>query len=69
MPHIAHQLPLSWTALLGQFGTNIRLDSRTNTLLGTVLALLLVAYFVGWALRRQPESTANPAVVRTFNLP
>ena len=54
--------------LLAQFGSNIRLDARTNILLVSVLALLLVAYFVGRALRRQPESTANPAVVRTFNL-
>lgn len=54
--------------LLAQFGSNIRLDARTNILLFSVMALLLVAYFVGRALRRQPESTANPAVVRTFNL-
>jgi phosphatidate cytidylyltransferase len=53
--------------LLGQFGPNIRLDLPTNILLGSVLGVLLIAYFVGWALRRQPESTANPAVVRTFN--
>src|SRR5688572_13802882 len=67
MPQFSIQFLLPWAELLGQFGTNIRLDPRTNTLLGTVLALLLVAYFVGWALRRQPESTASPAVVRTFN--
>ena len=54
--------------LLAQFGSNIRLDARTNILLFSVMALLLVAYLVGRALRRQPESTANPAVVRTFNL-
>ena len=54
--------------LLAQFGRNIRLDARTNILLFSVMAILLVAYFVGRALRRQPESTANPAVVRTFNL-
>lgn len=47
---------------------SISLDVRTNILLGTVLALLLVAYFIGRVLKRQPESTANPAVVRTFNL-
>jgi phosphatidate cytidylyltransferase len=49
-------------------GPNIRLDPRTNILLGVVLGVLATAYFVGRALRRQPESTANPAVVRTFNL-
>ena len=53
---------------LAQLGPNIRLDPRTNILLGVVLGVLATAYFVGRALRRQPESTANPAVVRTFNL-
>jgi phosphatidate cytidylyltransferase len=60
------QLP-SPDVLLGQLRPNISLDPRTNILLGTVLGFLLIAYFVGWALRRQPESTASPAVVRTFN--
>ena len=36
-------------------------------LLFVVLCVLAVAYFVGRALRRQPESTASPAVVQTFN--
>jgi phosphatidate cytidylyltransferase len=49
-------------------GGGIRLDVRTNILLGSVLGVLIAAYFVGRALRRQAESTANPAVVRTFNL-
>jgi phosphatidate cytidylyltransferase len=53
---------------LAQFTPKVRLDVRTNVLLGTVLGLLFVAYIVGRALRRQPESTASPAVVRTFNL-
>ncbi|WP_254512381.1 phosphatidate cytidylyltransferase [Anatilimnocola floriformis] len=43
-------------------------DQRTNILLGTVLGLLILAFFIGRVLKRQPESTANPAVVRTFNL-
>jgi phosphatidate cytidylyltransferase len=59
---------LSLFSLLGQAGPNIRLDPRTNILLGVVLGVLATAYFVGRALRRQPESTANPAVIRTFNL-
>jgi phosphatidate cytidylyltransferase len=46
----------------------ILLDRRTNILLGTVLGLLIAAWIVGRVLKRQPESTANPAVVRTFNL-
>ena len=49
-------------------GPNIKLDPRTNILLGSVLGILATAYFVGRALRRQPESTADPAVIRTFNL-
>lgn len=53
--------------LLGQL-PNVRLDPRTNILLGSVVGILAAAYFVGRALRRQPESTANPAVVRTLNL-
>ena len=44
------------------------LDARTNILLGSVLGLLIAAYFVGRFLRRAPESTASPAVVHTFNL-
>jgi phosphatidate cytidylyltransferase len=64
MPHAA-----LFSICLAQLGPNIRLlDSRTNILLGVVLGVLATAYFVGRALRRQPESTANPAVVRTFNL-
>lgn len=46
----------------------ISLDARTNILLGIVMGLLIVAFIVGRVLKRQPESTANPAVVRTFNL-
>lgn len=64
-------MPTAWTDLLplAQLApASTRLDARTNILLGSVLVLLAVAYFVGRALRRQPESTANPAVVRTFNL-
>src|SRR5262245_33968265 len=64
MPHAA--LLSIW---LAQLEPSFRLlDSRTNILLGVVLGVLATAYFVGRALRRQPESTASPAVVRTFNL-
>jgi phosphatidate cytidylyltransferase len=58
-----HSFPL----LLAQVEVRY-LDARTNILLGSVLGVLIVAYFVGRALRRQPESTASPAVVHTFNL-
>lgn len=53
--------------VLAQLGPNIRLDPRTNILLFSVLLALLIAYIVGRTLRRQPESTASPAVVQTFN--
>jgi phosphatidate cytidylyltransferase len=64
MPHAA----LLLFPLVAQAGPNIRLDPRTNILLGVVIAILGTGYFVGRALRRQPESTTNPAVIRTFNL-
>src|SRR5438876_819562 len=67
MPH--HVPSLTSLMLAAQVPIpNVRLDPKTNILLGSVLSLLIVAYFVGRALRRQPESTANPAVVRTLNL-
>lgn len=74
MPHAPPSLLDWWPHLLGQLpepltqlGGTVRLDPRTNILLGSVLAALIVAFIVGRALRRQPESTVNPAVVRTFN--
>ncbi len=63
LSEILAQLPLVRSPL-----PNVRLDPRTNILLGSVLGLLLVVFFVGRALRRQPESTVNPAVIRTLNL-
>jgi len=67
MPHSA--IPLTLASILAQVPLpNVRLDPRTNILLGSVLSLLIVAFFVGRALRRQPESTVNPAVIRTLNL-
>jgi phosphatidate cytidylyltransferase len=77
---MSHALQSSLLALIGapgllgqlldpldQFGGNVRLDPRTNILIGSVLVALIASYIVGRALRRQPESTANPAAVRTFN--
>jgi phosphatidate cytidylyltransferase len=58
--------PITAALLLGQMGPRY-LDQRTNILLGTVLIVLIVAFIVGRLLRRQPESTASPAVVHTFN--
>ena len=57
----------SAAGLLGQIGPGYLQDQRTNILLGTVLIVLIVAVVVGRLLRRQPESTASPAVVHTFN--
>jgi phosphatidate cytidylyltransferase len=54
--------------LVAQIAPRVRLDTRTNALLFSVLAALIAAFIVGRALRRQPESTFHPAVVRTFNL-
>ncbi|QDU27870.1 Phosphatidate cytidylyltransferase [Anatilimnocola aggregata] len=59
---------LTWLPEIRANIPQIKLDARTNILLGTVLVLLFAAYIVGRVLKRQPESTANPAVVRTFNL-
>ncbi len=68
MPHALFSLALGPTLAQLPLMPNVRLDPRTNILLGSVLGLLLVAFFVGRALRRQPESTVNPAVIRTLNL-
>jgi phosphatidate cytidylyltransferase len=65
MLHALAEIPL---LLVGQLRPNISLDARTNILLGSVLGALAVAFVVGRALRRQPESTLSPAVIRTFNL-
>ena len=43
------------------------LDKTTRIVLGVLLAVLAIAYGVGRVLRRQPEGTFDPAVVRTFN--
>ena len=56
-----------WQPLLA-VGIGTTLDFPTKVLLSGVVLLLLTAWGIGWALKRQPESTANPAVVRTFNL-
>ena len=44
------------------------LDLRTIVLLTVVLAVLAIAYLVGQYLRRQPETSINPAIVQSFNL-
>lgn len=64
MNHFASPLPL----FLANVTRQEWLDIRTLVLLGVVLGILIAAYIIGRALRRAPESTASPAVVRTFNL-
>ena len=43
-------------------------DIPTRWLLGSAIGLLIAAYVIAEFLRRQPETTINPAVVATFNL-
>ena len=43
------------------------MTGATYWLLGIVLGILITAWIVGRALRQQPESTINPAVVKAFN--
>lgn len=43
------------------------LNARTLWLLGGVLGLLVAAFVIGQFLRRQPETTVNPALVHMFN--
>ncbi|MEQ8789997.1 MAG: phosphatidate cytidylyltransferase [Pirellulaceae bacterium] len=52
--------------LLGQTVFN-QLDTPTMVLLGVVLLMLAGAYGAVLILRRQPETTVNAAVVRTFS--
>lgn len=42
-------------------------DYRTWWMLGCVLGLLIVAFVISQFLRRQPETTVNPALVQMFN--
>jgi phosphatidate cytidylyltransferase len=65
MPHALAEFSIG---MLAQLRPNLALDARTNILLGSVLGALAIAFVVGRALRRQPESTLSPAVIRTFNL-
>lgn len=43
-------------------------DIPTRWLLGSAIGLLIAAYVIAEFLKRQPETTINPAVVATFNL-
>jgi phosphatidate cytidylyltransferase len=43
------------------------LNTPTLILLGVVLAALAIAYVVGQILKRQPDTSIDPAIVQTFN--
>jgi phosphatidate cytidylyltransferase len=44
-----------------------QLSVQTRWLLGVVLGVLAVLYVVGRVLRKQPEGTVHPALIRKFN--
>ena len=46
----------------------VQLDRPTSILLAVVLAVLSVAYAVGQFLRREAETSVNPAMVQAFTL-
>ena len=45
-----------------------RMTPQTIVLMAIVLASLVIAQVVGYFIRRQPETTWNPAVIRAFNM-
>jgi phosphatidate cytidylyltransferase len=61
---------MAFTTILGQVGVpqHLRwLDAPTICLFLAVLGILAVAYLVGLVLKRQPETTINPAIVQALN--
>lgn len=44
------------------------LNAPTILLLAVVFGLLAIAFLIGQLLRRQPDTSIHPAVVRTFNI-
>lgn len=53
-------------SLLGQQSSVQLLDGATGILLGVVISCLLIATGAGHILRRQPDSSVNPAIVQAF---
>jgi phosphatidate cytidylyltransferase len=45
----------------------LSIAAKTNILFGVVLGVLAACYVVSRLLRKQPEGTVNPAIVRTFH--
>jgi phosphatidate cytidylyltransferase len=58
---------LHFEPLLGFFQRDNWLNTPTLWLVGVVIAALIVASVIGQALKRQPENTVSPALLRTFN--
>ena len=61
-----YNIELSWP-LLSFMTVSERLNRPTMWLLGVVLVAVALANFFGWALKRQPEGSINPAVLHTIN--
>ncbi|MCA9118619.1 MAG: phosphatidate cytidylyltransferase [Planctomycetaceae bacterium] len=58
---------LHFEPLLGLLRTADWLNEPTYWLVGVVIVALIVASIIGQTLKRQPENTVSPALLRTFN--
>lgn len=65
MPDFLNQLANLSTPLAQSEGVRI-VDGSTGILLGVVIGCLLIATGVGQVLRKQPDSSVNPAIVQAF---
>ena len=57
------------TLLFAQLPTRfvVVTDAATLALLGGVFVVLMIAWGVAWLMKRQPDSTVNPALVQIFD--
>jgi len=61
-------LMTDWTRpALRLFAQSQVISTRIYWLLGVVLGILVIAYVIGWLLKRYPESSLNPALIERFN--
>ncbi|MCA9172465.1 MAG: phosphatidate cytidylyltransferase, partial [Planctomycetales bacterium] len=58
---------LQFEPLLGLLQSAGWLNVPTYWLVGVVIVALIIASVIGQTLKRQPESTVSPALLRTFN--
>lgn len=58
---------LQFEPLLGLLQSAGWLNTPTYWLVGVVIVALIIASVIGQTLKRQPESTVSPALLRTFN--